>query len=67
MFRPVTGNHLDDVEHWVAELECAHNQHVRHDPPWPVSAWVTTEAGRPAHLGWQLQCFKCNRRVARDF
>ena len=29
----VTGFHQDEEVHWVAELECGHNQHVRHDPP----------------------------------
>ena len=34
MNRRVIGFHEDDEHHWVAELECGHNQHVRHDPPW---------------------------------
>src|SRR5262249_8363555 len=25
--------------HWVAELECGHNPHVRHDPPWECRPW----------------------------
>ena len=29
----IIGYHLDEEDHWVAELECEHNQHVRHDPP----------------------------------
>ena len=33
MERQVTGFHQDEEGHWVAELECGHNQHVRHDPP----------------------------------
>ena len=26
---------------WVAELECGHTQHVRHDPPWTNRPWVS--------------------------
>ena len=28
---------------------------------------VCLEIGRQAHLGWQLQCLKCDRGAARDF
>ncbi len=67
MLRPITGYHLDEEGHWVAELACGHYQHVRHDPPWQVRNWVTTEAGRQARLGQQLACVKCDQGVARDF
>ena len=30
MQRKITGFHLDEEGYWVAELECGHNQHVRH-------------------------------------
>jgi hypothetical protein len=30
--RRIVGFHRDDERHWVAELECGHGQHVRHDP-----------------------------------
>jgi hypothetical protein len=43
----------------VAELECGHTQHVRHDPPWQVREWVTTEEGRNKFLGQTLACRKC--------
>ena len=57
--RRILGYHLDAERHWVAELECGHGQHVRHDPPWQVRDWVTTEAGRAAHLGTILNCVRC--------
>jgi len=38
--REITGFHLDGERHWVAELECGHGQHVRHDPPWQLRPWV---------------------------
>ena len=43
--------HLDEEKHWVAELECGHFQHVRHNPPWQNRSWVTSENGRQAKLG----------------
>ena len=39
MQRKITGFHLDEEGHWVAELECGHNQHVRHDPPYVERPW----------------------------
>ena len=53
------GYHQDEIGDWVAELECGHGQHVRHDPPWQVREWVTTEAGRAAQLGAVLYCVRC--------
>jgi uncharacterized protein DUF3565 len=56
----ITGFHQDDRGHWVAELACGHNQHVRHDPPWQVRPWVLTEEGRRRRLGEILNCVKCD-------
>jgi hypothetical protein len=67
MLQPITGFHLDEESHWVAELACGHFQHVRHDPPWQVRVWVTTETGRQAQLGQRLACLKCDQGAARDF
>jgi hypothetical protein len=57
--RRIVGYHLDELGDWVAELECGHGQHLRHDPPWQVRDWVTTEQGRREHLGTILQCVRC--------
>jgi hypothetical protein len=51
--------HQDEELHWVADLECGHTQHVRHDPPWQVREWVTTDAGRASFVGQRLVCVKC--------
>lgn len=56
----ITGFHLDSENHWVAELACGHNQHVRHNPPWTERPWVVTEAGRAGVLGRPLNCMKCD-------
>jgi len=65
--QPIVGYHLDEEGHWVARLACGHNQHVRHDPPWIERPWVTTEAGRQAHLGHRLPCKKCLQGATRDW
>lgn len=61
MIRVIGGVHQDDEGDWVAELSCLHNQHVRHQPPFQERPWVTSEAGRAAHLGAQLDCPLCDR------
>lgn len=66
MNRQITGFHQDDEGHWVAELDCGHQQHVRHNPPWTVREWVTTEQGRRAALGSQLDCKACDAERARE-
>lgn len=60
VFRRITGFHLDEEQHWVAELECGHGQHVRHDPPWQLRPWVTSEGTRRAYLGTSLDCRLCD-------
>lgn len=60
MRRRIVGFHPDEEGHWVADLECGHTQHVRHDPPWQERPWVTTPAGRSARLGFPLDCRDCD-------
>lgn len=57
--RRITGFHQDIEGDWVAELDCGHTQHVRHDPPWQVREWVVTEAGRAARVGMVVECGWC--------
>ena len=52
--------HLDDEQHWVAQLACGHNQHVRHTPPWQNRPWVLTKEGRDEKLGMMLECKLCD-------
>ena len=66
MQRPITGYHQDEESHWVAELACGHNQHVRHQPPFINRPWVITAAGRAARLGMMLNCKKCDRSEPPD-
>lgn len=64
--QPMIGYHLDEENHWVAELKCGHFQHVRHDPPWTTRPWVLTAAGRTEMLGYELDCKKCERGEPQD-
>jgi hypothetical protein len=57
--RRIVGFHQDAEGHWVAELECGHDQHVRHDPPWQSRPWVVTAEGRDRAIGQALRCPKC--------
>lgn len=57
--RKIVGFHQDENLDWVADLECGHTQHVRHNPPWTIRHWVTTAEGRQAHLGHELRCVVC--------
>jgi Protein of unknown function (DUF3565) len=58
--RRIVGFHRDEEEHWVADLECGHTQHARHDPPWQVRPWVITVEGRAGRIGTTLDCRLCD-------
>jgi hypothetical protein len=60
MKRRVVGYHTDAENHWIAELECGHGQHVRHDTPWTERPWVTAEEGCAARLCEELNCVRCD-------
>jgi hypothetical protein len=64
--QPITGFHRDEEAHWVAELACGHNQHVRHAPPWQLRPWAITPEGRAAALGRVLECRKCDAGAPQD-
>jgi hypothetical protein len=66
MQQSIVGYHQDEQGHWVAQLACGHNQHVRHDPPWMVRRWVLSPAGRETMLGYRLECKKCDERAPPD-
>lgn len=59
MQRKIIGFHQDSDGAWVADLECTHTQHVRHNPPWQERPWVITERGRQDKLGADLECSFC--------
>jgi Protein of unknown function (DUF3565) len=57
--RKIVDFHLDENLDWVADLECGHEQQVRHNPPFTRAHWVTTPQGRLEHLGQELNCLVC--------
>lgn len=60
MEKKIVDFHVDEQGDWVADLECGHTQHVRHNPPWINRPWVLEEEGRKRSLGALLDCLKCN-------
>jgi len=63
MNRKITGFHQDQIGDWVADLDCGHTQHVRHQPPFQMRPWVITPAGRKSRIGVELECVKCDEAV----
>lgn len=59
MKRKIVGYHKDEVGDWVADLECGHRQHIRHDPPFVNRPWVLEAKGRQRFLGFELVCKEC--------
>ena len=59
MERKIMGYHQDEFGDWVADLECGHQQHVRHNPPFVSRPWVLTEEGRQRFVGFDLVCKDC--------
>ena len=55
----IIGYFLDEENHYVAKLQCGHNQHVRHNPPMIERPWVLTKTGRDNMLGYKLNCKLC--------
>ncbi len=68
MLRKITAFHQDAENHWVADLDCGHAQHTRHEPPFFPRPWVMTEAGRANHIGTSLDCVRCDHQeMPEDF
>ena len=61
MQRAIVGFHQDEEGHWVADLECGHTRHVRHNPPWENRPWVLSAEGRIQFLGTMLNCARCDQ------
>lgn len=66
MLQAMIGFHLDEEQHWVADLACGHARHVRHNPPWQNRPWVMTPEGRAEKLGVQLNCLKCEDKNSNE-
>ncbi|MEK9723056.1 MAG: DUF3565 domain-containing protein [Rhodospirillaceae bacterium] len=60
----ITGYHQDDRGHWIAELACGHQRHVRREPLFRTASWVITERSRLARVGQQIPFWLCARDEA---
>lgn len=60
MNQKIIGFHRDQENHWVADLECGHRQHVRHDPPFFNRPWVMNPQARQEQIGKPLDCKRCD-------
>lgn len=60
MRRRITGFYEDIEGHFIAMLECGHEQHVRHKPPLVERPWVLTAEGRAAKIGVEIDCKACD-------
>ena len=60
MMSRILGFHQDELGDWVAELECGHQQHMRHNPPWTRRPWALTPEGRQEKIGRELECRACD-------
>ena len=61
MERSITGYRVDAEGEWVAELECGHDQHVRHRPPFQPREWILNPERRAGRVGTPLSCPLCDR------
>lgn len=66
MKKRIVGFHQDELQDWVAELECGHFQHTRHNPPWTNRSWVCSQSGRDSRIGAELDCNKCDKGLPKD-
>lgn len=57
--RSIVGFDQDDEAHWVAELDCGHTRHVRHQPPFVLRPWTQSKEGREGFVGQPLRCLRC--------
>jgi hypothetical protein len=61
--RRIVGFHEDARGEWVAELECGHERHVRHRPPFEQRPWVLDAERRRARLGSSIDCGLCEQQA----
>jgi tellurite methyltransferase len=59
--RRVVGFAVDAEGEQVVLLDCHHRQHVRHQPPFRLAAWVHDAAERTRRVGTGWPCPLCDR------
>jgi len=66
MERAIIEFHQDKVGDWVADLECGHTQHVRHNPPMVDRKWVLSIKGREKYIGIKINCKLCDEILNQE-
>ena len=61
MKRAILRFRQDEQGDWVAGLDCGHDQHTRHRPPFVNRPWVVCGKTRAAMVGAELDCLRCDR------
>ena len=61
MQRRIVGFAIDDVGDWAALLDCHHRQHIRHQPPFRLAAWIEDDDERARRVGTPWPCPLCDR------
>jgi hypothetical protein len=61
--RAIVAFRTDAEADWVADLECGHSQHVRHNPPWQNRPWVVSPETREKLIGTTLDCVECGKKL----
>ena len=61
MDRTIVEFRQDDGGTWIADLECGHSQHIRHQPPFKLAPWVLEDEGRASRIGQPLECRLCDQ------
>jgi len=57
--RRIIDFHQDEFKDWIADLECGHSQHMRHNPPWQNRPWIIKKSSRQQQLGRLINCKVC--------
>ena len=47
--------HLNEDNHWLADLSCGQTQHVKHNPTWQQREWVLSDKGRNDFIGFEIE------------
>jgi Protein of unknown function (DUF3565) len=66
MHHAIQGYYIDVAGHWVAKLDCGHNQALPHNPPMSDNPWVMSQRGRNDKIGVLMVCAKCIEGAPRD-
>jgi Protein of unknown function (DUF3565) len=65
MERAIVAFHQDADGAWIADLECGHSRHVRHEPPFQLRPWTLDAESRRRRIGALIECGLCDQNARR--